>query len=122
MQRGLTSAIKRVVWLRQLLEELNICAEVLAHPTLVLGDNTQANRLCREHFISTSNQYIYLPYHYNKEAEEQHLVAVKWLRSQLNISDLFTKPVSRQVFQALIGALTGYAAAEYLEQLLREVL
>ena len=118
---AITSVVKRVIWLRQLIFELGIYPEILAHPTLVLGDNTQANRLCKEHFISTGNQYIYLPYHFNKEATHMGFVAIKWLRSKLNISDLFTKAVPRQVFEALVGGLTGYDGPEHLARILEEM-
>ena len=118
---GITWAVKRVVWLRQLLEELDVCVEVQENPTLVLGDNTQANRLAREHFISTGNQYIYLHYHFNKEAVELGHVEVRWLQSKLNLADLFTKPVPRQTMEALVGGLTGYDGPQHLEHILREM-
>jgi hypothetical protein len=78
----------------------------------VLADNTQANRICREHFISPGNQYIHLSYHYNKEAVELGFVDIRWISTKMNTADLFTKPVSRQVFNHLIAMLTGHASAE----------
>ena len=87
---------------------------------MLLGDNTQANRLCKEHFVSTGNQYIYLPYHFNKEAVELGIVDVRWLHTKLNAADLLTKPVPRQVLQALIGGLTGYSP-EYTTTLLQQM-
>ena len=106
---GITAAVKRIIWLRQLLEEIvGTALEALQHPTIIFGDNTQANRLCREHFISPGNQYIYQTYHYNKEAVELGFVEIQWEHTSMNIADLFTKPVSRQVLQTLLGLLTGY--------------
>ena len=116
----LTFAAKRVVWLRQLLEELGVCHEALAVPTLLLGDNIQANRLCREHFISTGNQYVYLSYHFIKETVELGMVDVKWLSTKLNTSDLMTKPVPRQTLLNLVGALTGYEGPVSLAGIIRE--
>ena len=115
---AMTAAIKRTVWLRQLISELSICQQVLAQPTVVLGDNTQANRLCREHFITPGNQYIALSYHYNKEQVDLGIVTIKWLASAANIADLCTKAVSRQVLEKLLGALTGYESPRNLEALL----
>ena len=115
---AITAAIKRTVWLRQLISELSACQEVLAQPTVVLGDNTQANRLCREHFITPGNQYIALSYHYNKEQVELGTVTIRWLASAANIADLMTKPVSRQVLNKLLGALTGYSSPQQLQDLL----
>ena len=56
---GITAAVKRVIWLRQLLADLGVTPEIAESPTVVFGDNTQANRLCLEHFVSPGNQYIY---------------------------------------------------------------
>ena len=109
---GITSAAKKIVWLRQLLFELGTNPEIIGQPTVVLADNAQANRICREHFISPGNQYIHLSYHYNKEAVELGFVDIRWINTKLNIADLFTKPVSRQVFENLVDQLTGYASAE----------
>jgi site-specific DNA-cytosine methylase len=109
---GITSAVKRIVWLRQLLSEMDSTPEVLEKPTVVLADNTQANRICREHFISPGNQYIHLTYHYNKEAVDLGFVDIRWIHTKINIADLFTKPVSRQVFTNLIAQLTGHASTE----------
>ena len=48
-------------------------------------------------------------------------VSVKWIRSAVNSADLMTKAVSRQVFDKLIGALTGYSGAEYQDELNRQI-
>ena len=109
---GITAAVKKIIWLRQLLQELGLTPDIVSTPSIILGDNTQANRLCREQFISPGNQYIYQTYHFNKEAVELGFVDIRWLSTKLNISDLFTKPVPRQVLEALVKQLTGYATAE----------
>ena len=115
---GITAAVKRVVWLRQLLSELMVTPEIIENPTVVFGDNTQANRLCLEHFISPGNQYIYQTYHFNKEAVALGFVSIRWLQTKLNVADLFTKPVSRQVLESLVGRLTGYADDEQWSSIL----
>ena len=115
---GITAAVKRVIWLRQLLSELMVTPEITENPTVVFGDNTQANRLCLEHFISPGNQYIYQTYHFNKEAVALGFVSIRWLQTKLNVADLFTKPVSRQVLESLVGRLTGYADDEQWSSIL----
>ena len=116
-----TTAIKRTVWLRQHISKLSVCREVLDQPTLALGDNIQSNRLCRDAFITLGNQYIAISYHYNKEQVNLGTVSVKWIPSTVNSADLMTKAVSRQVFDKLIGALTGYSGAEYQDELNRQI-
>ena len=109
---GITAAVKRVIWLRQLLADLGVTPEIAESPTVVFGDNTQANRMCLEHFVSPGNQYIYQTYHFNKEAVTLGFVSIRWLQTKMNVADLFTKPVSRQVLDTLVSKLTGYASAE----------
>lgn len=76
MVRG-TAAVKRVIWLRQILEEIGAAPEIL-----------------------------------NKEAVELGIADIRWLHTKMNTADLFTKPVSRQVFNNLIALLTGHASTE----------
>ena len=109
---GITQVVKRLIWFRQLLEEIGAALEVPLQPTIVFGDNTQANRLCRERFISPGNQYIYTAHHLNKKAVQLGIADIRWLSTKINIADLLTKPVSRQVFTNLVDQLTGHASAE----------
>ena len=92
---ALSHCNQAVVWLWQLLQELGF-TELVATPTGVYADNKQANNLCKEDIITSGNQYIYLPYHYNKEVCEQGWVQVRDVRTALNIADLFTKAVPRE--------------------------
>ena len=79
----------------------------------MFGDNVNANKLCKEHFVSTGNQYIYSTYHLSREARDLGFVDVKWVKSEMNISDLFTKALSHQKLNnedvGLLKYLLGYA-------------
>ena len=103
-----------VVWLRQLLFELGF-NDLIKEPTVVYGDNKQANTLCVEQIITSGNQYIYLPYHWNKEVVEMGYVQIRDCRTALNIADLFTKPVPAQKIRDLMGQLLGYVPVDYAE-------
>ena len=75
---------------------------------MMLADNIPANTLSMEDIVTTGNQYIYLPYHYNKEVQEDGFVKVKYVKSVMNISDLTTKVVDRQTMKRLEPSATGY--------------
>ena len=60
---GMFYAIRAIVRLRQLMEEMG-WDEYISAPTVVFGDNVCANRLCKNHFVSTRNQHNYTPYHW----------------------------------------------------------
>jgi hypothetical protein len=96
-----------LVWFRQLLQELGL-DELLDRPTVMMADNKPANTLSQEDIVSMGNQYIYLPYHYNKEVQEEGFSKVMWIHSPNNISDLMTKCGGTKEFNMLVKPLTGY--------------
>ena len=102
--------IKRVIWLRQLLKELGYDSMISA-PTACYGDNVQANKLCKEHFISPGNQYIATQYHFNKEKVESGDVDIFWIATKYNLADIFTKALQKQVLDQLLNYLLGFAGS-----------
>ena len=60
-----------------------------------------------EDFVSTGNQYVYLPYHYNKELSKLGYVRFVKKASKCNLSDLFTKSVTKKVIDDLLPYLYG---------------
>ena len=100
--------IKRIMWLRQLLAELGY-NDIIKAPTKCFGDNIQANKLCKEHFISPGNQYIATQYHFNKEKVASGDVEILWINTKNNLADIFTKALTKQTFDLLLNYLLGYA-------------
>ena len=87
---ALHHAIKQIVWLRQLMEEIGLGA-YLSQPTVVYADNKQANNLCKEDVVTAGNMYFRTGYHYNKEAVKDKYVRIHFCPTELNISDAQTK-------------------------------
>jgi hypothetical protein len=104
---ALTAALRAVIWLRQLLIEIGQ-GDLVSTPTDVYADNIQANRLCKEHFVTSGNQHIYLPYHWNRECVKAGLVCIKWINTKYNIADIMTKAIPADVMLALGALLSGY--------------
>jgi hypothetical protein len=102
---AITAAAKKLVWLLQLLDEINI---QVTRPVEVFGDNVQANRLCHENFVSPGNQYIAHQYHFNKEKVEEGMMILIWVDTNLNISDIYTKPTSKATCGNLMPNLLGF--------------
>ena len=109
---------KHVVWLRQLLGELGM-RHMIAEPTVVYGDNYSALNLSTEDFVSTGNQYVYLPYHYNKELVRLGYVQFHKKSSKCNLADLFTKSVVKKVVDDLLPYL--YCEQEISTDVLEDV-
>jgi hypothetical protein len=104
---GLTACLRAVVWLRQLLGEIER-HDMIREPTVVYGDNIQANRLCKEHFVTSGNQHILMPYHWNREVIEAKMAAIHWVQTTHNISDLMSKNTNSAISKQLDGLLSGY--------------
>lgn len=100
-------ANRATVWLRELLEELEI-DDAIKEPTLTYCDNKAAVILSEEDIVTMQNQHVRVPYHYNKEVVEEGLVRVRWIETAENLADIFTKSVPRQVLERLLARLLGY--------------
>ena len=100
-------AHQALVWMRQLFQEMGL-EDLLSRPTVMLADNKAANQLSREDIVTCGNQYLYLPYHYNKEVQEEGYSNVQFVKSNENLADLLTKAPDTKTFMELKGALTGY--------------
>ena len=100
--------VKKIMWFRQLMQELGLGEQWIKLPTEIFADNVQANRLCREHFISPGNQYIATQYHFNKEKVQSGDVIIHYVNTINNIADIFTKALGRQVVDTILRMLLGY--------------
>ena len=109
---ALCFANQAVVWLRQLLYELEF-HDCIRRPTIVYGDNRQANTMCDEDIVTVGNQYTYLPYHFNKEVVEMGFCEIRYVKTAYNLADLFTKPVDASKIRELMMQLVGYQAVDY---------
>ena len=97
-------AARTAAWLRNFFEELG---QPFQKKTLLLGDNTVAVLNATEDVVSEKNKYIQLAFHYIKERKE--FLDIHHVRTELMVSDMLTKSVSIQVYDALVGWLTGTA-------------
>ena len=96
------------MWSKQLLQEIG-CEFLVKRPIRVYGDNLAANKLTKEHFIGTGNQYIYTPYFYTQElVDDAHITEVLHVPTKINIADLHTKSVARQTIKELVPKANGY--------------
>ena len=100
-------ANRHTAWLRDLLMEMGV-EDAIPGPTDTYADNRAANLLCEEDIVTCGNQFMQVPYHYNKEAVANQVVQMHYCPTKANLADLFTKSVSRQVLEALLPALLGH--------------
>ena len=98
-----------VVWLRNPFKELGI-GDLVSKPTLMLGDNKQAGRWSRTEMVTNGNRFIERQYHKVREFVLAGDLETRYINTKLNVSDVFTKDVSREVIETLGPMLTGRAA------------
>ena len=72
-----------------------------------------ANNLVKEDYVSSGNQHIHVPYHWVKELQKRNVIDVSFVHGKANLADLFTKPVSKQVIDALLHKMLGYDTSWY---------
>jgi hypothetical protein len=102
-------ANRHTAWLRDLLAEMGI-TEVAQAPTVTWADNRAANLLCEEDIVTCGNQFMQVPYHYNKEAVAAGIVEMRYIPTADNLADLMTKSCSKQVIERLLPVLIGHRA------------
>ena len=90
------------VWTRLLLDEMGL-SFINEKPAILLVDKP-TNILSKEDIITSGNQYIYLPYHSNKEVQEMGFSGVAYVPTLKNISDVFTRAVDSGIIKRLLSA------------------
>jgi hypothetical protein len=103
---AMSEASKAIVWVRQLLTEIDM-GSLISEPTILYGDNSTAVDLTYENFVSTGNQYIYLSYHFIKEVSNMGYVDPREKRTNYNIADVCTKAVNGATIKRLVPVLRG---------------
>jgi len=102
----LTHAYRQAQWLRNLLDEMGF-GYLIQNPLLCLGDNTQADLWARENIITDANKYITRDYCKISQAVKDGHIEPRHISTKLNLSDLFTKSVPKEVIDSLYDSMRG---------------
>lgn len=93
-----THAIKELVWLRQLLNEL--LPMQLADPVFFM-DNQSAIRLVKNPEFHKRTKHIDVKYHFIREKYEERLFILDYMPTENQVADVMTKSLAKQRFQRL---------------------
>ena len=97
-----THAAKEALWLRSFLRELHSAPDDL----LILNcDNQGAIALAKDNKFHMHTKHIDVHYHFIREAVEDGKVAVQYIPTGDNVSDIFTKPLAKAKFRELTELL-----------------
>ncbi|PKU73279.1 Retrovirus-related Pol polyprotein from transposon TNT 1-94 [Dendrobium catenatum] len=95
--RAIASATTEIIWLRRLLQELDIPQNV---PTILYCDNTSAIALANNPVYHARTKHIEIDCHFIRECIKNQSIQVHHISSKDQLADLFTKalPISRFKF------------------------
>lgn len=86
---------REVYWIRQLLKDIK---EELQTPTPLFIDNQSTLRLIKNPEVHARTKHFDVQLHFVREANESGTVAVKYVPSNEQLADVFTKPLTRDRF------------------------
>ncbi|KAH9650236.1 hypothetical protein KPL70_026291 [Citrus sinensis] len=97
-----TSSVCHAIWLRNLLKELGLAQE---EPTEICVDNKSAIALSKNSVFHDRSKHIDTRYHFIRECIARKEVQIKYVKSQDQAVDIFTKPLKQEDFVKFISLL-----------------
>lgn len=101
-----TSSVCHVIWLKNLLKKLSLAQE---EPIEICVDNKSAIALSKNPVFHDRSKHIDTRYHFIREYIARKEVQIKYVKSQDQAADIFTKPLKQEDFvrfRSLLG-VTG---------------
>jgi hypothetical protein len=95
---AVTSTGTQALWLRKVLEEIG---EKKIHPTMILCDNTSAIKLAKNPVHHRRTKHFDLKYQFIRDLVQKKEVELRYIKTQEQLVDIFTKAVSKVHFLKL---------------------
>jgi hypothetical protein len=99
------AAIQEVLWLRGLMKELGLNVR---SGSVVYGDNQSALAVSANGVKSERTKHVDVKYHFITETVESGQVKLKWVPTQQQEADIFTKPLAAPVFLELRSRIMSH--------------
>jgi hypothetical protein len=88
------AAVKEVVWMGGMLEELGVTVKTVK----LFCDNQGAIQHLKNHIVSKFTKHISISYHYAREKVAWGQIEPVYVATSENVADMFTKPLASAVF------------------------
>jgi hypothetical protein len=105
-----------ILWIRSLLNELGLTQST---PTTILSDSYGSIQSCFNPVNYKRLRHVEIQVHSIRERVSNGQVLPIWLPAELNVADIFTKPLARPLFQKFYLQVLGLAPCEYPKNALR---
>ena len=99
---AMSTACSEIVWLRGLLEELGFPQTTSTH---LHADNTSAIQIATNPVFHERTKHIEVDCHSIRDTLESQVISLPHISSDLQVADVFTKALTRQQHQFLVGKL-----------------
>ena len=91
-----------IVWFKQLLEGMEVEIKELV---FVFCDITSAINILKNLVMHSKTKHIAIKYHFVRELVQDKEIRLEYVHTKEKISDIFTKPLSKDAFLYLRGKL-----------------
>ncbi|GAB2290803.1 hypothetical protein Dimus_038122 [Dionaea muscipula] len=111
---AIASCVSHGLWLRQLLAELHVHQEL---PTVIHVDNQSAIAIAKNPVYHDRSKHIDVRFHFLRESVANEFVKLKYVKTQDQLADLLTKPLSLHVFtkfRSLYGVVDSSLRGAYV--------
>jgi hypothetical protein len=99
-----SEATKEMIWTKQLIEELGFAVE---KGMILYCDNKAAGQIARAKINGKRSKHIEVRYHYVREYVKRGDVDVKWIATDKQVADVFTKALSKEKFNGFAKQLVS---------------
>ena len=90
-----SQCVSEMEFVRQVVESMGLKVKL---PMTLYVDNTGAIDLAENWSTTGRTKHIDVRFHYLREMNERGMVEIKFVKSELNVSDIFTKNLSEKLF------------------------
>ena len=98
----MSTACSKIVWLHGLLEELGFPQTTF---TPLHVDNTSAIQIVTNPIFHERTKHIEVDCHSIRDTLESRVISLPYISSDLQVADVFTKALTQQLHQFLVGKL-----------------
>lgn len=95
-----STAVKEILWLRQLLIDIDE-SEISAESVPLFMDNQSAIKLIKNPVFHKRTKHIDVRYHFIREKYEDGSISIKYVKSEEQLADIFTKALPKLKFEKL---------------------
>lgn len=100
---ALSAGVQEIIWMRRLMKELE--EDNGTKPTTIYCDNQSTICFTKDPVHHQRSKHIDVRYHFARQAQEENVVAVKYIPTELMVADPLTKPCNKDKAKVLVQYL-----------------